>query len=297
MFLDFLIDTVHQLVSVPVEKLQKTLFLIDQILSKKKVTVKMMQQICGLLNFLGRAIVPGRAFTRRLYCYTGQSRQPHTTNEAAKQVQLQAYHHIRVNGEIKADLSMWKKFLSHPSSFSRPFMDFSKVLQANEVNFFTDSSGSAEHGCGGICEESWFTQKWEREFILQQKPSIEFLELYAVTTGILLWIRRFTNQRIVIFCDNISVVHMINNSTSNCRQCLNLIHLITLECLIQNVRVYAKYIKSKENELADALSRGQETRFWSIIERKRLTVDNNPTPLPENIWPMYKVWKTVTNSR
>ena len=32
-----------------------------------KATVKQLQQLCGFLNFLCRAIVPGHAFTRRMY--------------------------------------------------------------------------------------------------------------------------------------------------------------------------------------------------------------------------------------
>ena len=32
--------------------------------AQRKITVLQLQKICGFLNFLGRAIIPGRAFTR-----------------------------------------------------------------------------------------------------------------------------------------------------------------------------------------------------------------------------------------
>ena len=34
---------------------------------KKKATVKDLQSLCGILNFLGRVVFPGRTFTRRMY--------------------------------------------------------------------------------------------------------------------------------------------------------------------------------------------------------------------------------------
>ena len=89
-FLGLLVDTINQIVAVPVEKIQKALELIDEILSKKKMTLKQLQKICGFLNFLGRAVVPGRAFTRHLYMSTkgcGETLKPH--------------HHIRVQPEIR----------------------------------------------------------------------------------------------------------------------------------------------------------------------------------------------------
>ena len=66
-FLGLLIDTINQLVCVPVDKIEKARQLISHIINKKnkKLTVKQLQQITGFLNFLGKAVTPGRTFTRR----------------------------------------------------------------------------------------------------------------------------------------------------------------------------------------------------------------------------------------
>ena len=91
-FLGLLIDTVNQCVCIPVEKVTKAVNLIESILNKKskKVTLNQLQKVCGFLNFLGRCIIPGRAFARRLYTYTSN-------------VKLKPHHHIRVNGEMRQD--------------------------------------------------------------------------------------------------------------------------------------------------------------------------------------------------
>ena len=75
-FLGLLIDTVLQCVFVPIDKVSKALLLIESILLKKskKVTLNQLQKVCGFLNFLGRCVIPGRAFTRRLYVYVVQQR-------------------------------------------------------------------------------------------------------------------------------------------------------------------------------------------------------------------------------
>ena len=105
-FLGLLIDTINQLVCIPVEKVDKAVNLIQVVLNKKskKVTLNQLQKVCGFLNFLGRCVIPGRAFTRRLYAYTANDK-------------LKPHHHIRVNAEMRDDLKMWLIFLQHPAIF------------------------------------------------------------------------------------------------------------------------------------------------------------------------------------
>ena len=112
-FLGLLIDTINQCVSIPVDKVLKAVSLIESIIGKesRKVTLNQLQKVCGFLNFLGRCVIPGRAFTRRLYYYTANDK-------------LKPHHHIRVNAEMREDLAMWLQFLQHPAVFCRPFMDF-----------------------------------------------------------------------------------------------------------------------------------------------------------------------------
>ena len=185
------------------------------------------------------------------------------------------------------DLGMWEQFLYHPSIFCHPFMDFDRYVQADQLNFYTDASGNCELGMGGICATSWMMQMWDPVFTKRVSPSIEYLELYAVTATILNWIHRFANMRVIIFCDNISVIQMVNKSTSSCK-CMVLVRLITLQCLIHNVRVYAKYVRSQDNEISDALSRNQMDRFRRLIAN--MDIEAKATLIPEQIWSIAKIW-------
>ena len=244
-FLGMLLDSERQVICIPMDKLIKATNWVDYFLNrnKKKATVLEFQKLTGILNFLCRSIIPGRAFLQRLYVKTiagGKILKPH--------------HHIRISEEHRLDLLIWKQFLSSPDNYYRPFME-SVAINAQEIDMYSDASGNYQLGFGAYCGCEWTFGQWDQTFCDRVQPSIEYLELFAVLVGVLNWIWRFKNRRIVLFCDNEAVVHMINNSTSKCKNCMVLMRLLVAECILQNVRVYAKHVKTNENGKADALSR------------------------------------------
>ena len=68
---------------------------------------------------------------------------------------------------------------------------------------------------------------------------------------------------------------------------MTLQRLIMLQGMKNNVRIYAKHIKSENNMLSDALSRLQFDRFWKHVPA---TMEKLQTPVPEEIWPIDKIW-------
>ena len=134
-FLGLMIDTRNQKVIVPADKVAKALGQIEFILTKRnrKITLRKLQEICGLLNFISKAVVPGRVFNRRLY-----AKGAHLSNQN---------HHLYVDAEMKRDLKMWRFFLERPESFARGFFDFASDRNSKEINFYTDASTTK--GCGG----------------------------------------------------------------------------------------------------------------------------------------------------
>ena len=66
-FLGILLDGQHMFLAIPEDKRIKAINMLRRFIDKKKATVKELQQLCGYLNFLNRAIHPGRVFMRRMY--------------------------------------------------------------------------------------------------------------------------------------------------------------------------------------------------------------------------------------
>ena len=151
-----------------------------------------------------------------------------------------------------------------------------------------DSSKNYRLGCGGVCGKNWFALQWDPFFFQLYNPSINYLELYAVTVGVLLWMKNYKNKRVVLFCDNMSVVYMINSTSSSCKNCMILIRIIVLFSLIYNVRVYAKHVRGVKNKLADWLSRAKFNKFMQATKGKNF--NKKPEEIPQELWPMEKVW-------
>ena len=279
-FLGLLLDSARQVICIPQDKLDKALNWVEYFLNKnnKKAILKEFQKLCGTLNFLCRCIVPGRAFLRRLYVKATNS----------KGATLKPHHHVKITEEHRLDLLVWKQFLIHQDCYNRPFMDTMK-LDAVQLDMYSDASGNYQLGFGAYCGPEWTYGKWDVEFCEQVKPSIEYLELFAVLVGVLNWIKLFRNKRIILFCDNQAVVHMINQSTSTCKNCMVLIRLLTVESILQNVRIYARHVGTKDNGKADALSRLDMCRFWKLSAMD--SMNEQPTCVPSEIWPIKKIWR------
>ena len=185
---------------------------------------------------------------------------------------------------------MWGEFIDHPSIYARHFMDFSAILRADEIQMFSDASKSPLLRYGDLAGNSWLYGQWDYDFIIARDPSIAYLELYALAARVLSWIHRFRNRRVILFCDNQSVVHMVNSTSSSCHNCMVLIHKIVLTCLKENVRLFAKYVPSKMNVAADYLSRLKIQEFRSL----KKSWDALPTVTPEELLPMSAIWKSTS---
>ena len=282
-FLGILLDGSTHRLAIPQEKIAKARKFLDWVAQRDKVTIKFIQRLTGTLNFLNKVVVPGRTFTRRLYS------KLKTTDRFGKE--LKPYHHVKLSKEFKVDCEMWRFFLNNAGvkELCRPFVDFSISVYARKLNFYTDSSLNPDLGMGGVFNERWFCQAWGRDFVLQQRPSIAYLELYALVTAVMMWgdDYRLSNSRIIIFCDNKGVRDMVNLQVSNCRKCMKLIRLLVLSNIKHNRRIFVEYVASKENSLADALSRFEFSRFW---RKAPSYMNNKPDRMPECMWPIQKLW-------
>ena len=123
-------------------------------------------------------------------------------------------------------------------------------------------------------------------FIIEENPCIEFLELFAVTVSVQLWLHTVKNRTIRLYCDNDAVVKMLRKSSSSCKKCMILIRKITLLCLEYNVKIKAKHVGTKANAISDALSRGQMNRFRRQLRKHKKTVNPLPDHIPQELYPV-----------
>ena len=178
----------------------------------------------------------------------------------------------------------------HPTVLSRPFLDFSSTLSALDIGMFSDMSQNANLGYGAICGCSWMYGQWSKEFILQNDPSIQYIELFGVLAAVMAWIHRFRHKRIILHCNNSSVVEMINSSSSRCKNCMVLIQMLVLKSLVENVRIFARHIKGIHNYFSNSLSRLCIDKFLNFASRDGIQFEEHPTKIHDDLWPMEKLW-------
>ena len=230
-FLGILLNGKSLTLSIPLEKRIKALNLLNEMSSRKKATVKQLQVLTGYLNFLTKAIVLGRTFTRCMYAkYAQLGAKGNKVQNLTVVNKLKSHHHVPLDGEFHFDCEVWRVFLDNyqDCAVCHPMIDLSKTVNTQQLRFTSDASANAEYGIGATFENRWLFGQWEPGYIKNNEPSIEYLELLGVTAALLTWGHLIKNKRVEIFYNNMAVVCMINNYASSCSNCMYLLRIITL---------------------------------------------------------------------
>ena len=133
-FLGMLLDGKTHTISISLKRRDEMLAMINRFSQKRKATIKDLQKQAGHLNFINRAVVPGRAFKRRIYAkFSG----PNLLSNSGKI--LQQHHHVKLDHEFRMDCMMWSIFLTDLTAVNRPFLDLNKVSTASDISFYSDA--------------------------------------------------------------------------------------------------------------------------------------------------------------
>ena len=281
-FLGMLLNGKTLTIKVPEDKRLKTLNMLQTAAEHKKLTIKEIQCLTGTLNFLNKAIVPGRVFTRRMYALLSSKMTDRNGNP------LKQHYHINLTREFRNDCVMWMEFLSHQGAVNKKIMEFDSNNKPEDIVFFQMpvkvktwdlvvsliNNGSLEDG--------------HLVFIKEEDPSIAYLELYALCAGIFTWSDQIKGKKVLLHCDNQSVVQMVNNMTSGCGNCMYLLRMLMIDNLLSNRIVQLVYIPTHLNIFADLLSRQRIDRF---LARAPEGTKIMPDTLPMKIWPISRIWQ------
>ena len=255
------LDSVSFEARLPLDKIDKCLSLIASFLTRKKLTLKEIQSLTGMLNFACSVVVPGRAFLRRLIDLTVGVHSP--------------YHYVRISREVKADLKLWQSFLTGfngRSFFLEDFWDSSDKLE-----LFTDAAGSL--GFGAIFGRKWCYGKWPDNWLHQ---NIAILEFYPIVLSLYLWGHHMQNRCILFLTDNEALVYVINKQSCKDKNLMFFVRKLVLVCLQNSILFKAKHVRGIYNTLADSLSRLQVDTFKCLAP---VHMEREPTDIPVHLQP------------
>ena len=252
------LDTKNMVIRLPKTKLEKARTTVQTATKATSLSLLELQKITGYLNFVGTVVPLGRTFLRRLY-------------------NMQLYfpehgRHLRrrISTGAQKDLTWWLKILRMEPERSIELRD-RKV-----ITLWSDASGAKGLGAfyvqgrqkqPGGPESQNQTQRDKfpepqrgaafsislPRYITRTREHINTKEMRAVEQALLHWGRTWKHHRVVIHTDNRAVAHGIENRTIRgasmdvLRRCL----LLAAE---NDLEIEVKWISTKENSLADALS-------------------------------------------
>ena len=241
-WLGFNIDTEKMLFKVPLEKIDKIIVLLDDVLSAVLTTPRKIAKIAGNLISISIAIGKiSRLFTRQMYFFIENRKYWDDLS-------------ILPNEVIK-ELQFWKKGLSHNNGFRiRPSQVTSKVV-------FSDASNNGYGGyivdrLGDIICKGFFTRD-------EINTSSTYRELLAVkrmlqSIGFLL-----RNENVQWNTDNLNITRIMQVGSSKKLLQNTAIEIFEL-CLCYNIEIFPQWIPRDKNNVADKLSKQQDNDNWSI---------------------------------
>ena len=238
-YLGLEIDVINMCIRLPPEKIKRCKQLILTLMSRKKVRLKEIQSLCGLLQFACRAIIPGRPFLRRLY-------------DATKGIENPKYF-IRVSAHMKKDLAVWLTFLSN---YNGRTMLLSQMFSTPDYTIITDASKS--FGFGAICGNLWLCGEWPQTW---KKHAITMLEFGPILFAIATWSHLFNNKCIHVKTDNLALVSIVNKQTSTDLNLMFMVRKMVKLLLKYNILLKASHILGHDNKQADLISRGRIDLF------------------------------------
>lgn len=258
-----LIDTLEMSATVPRDKVQKALDLIECLMVKTHVQLYQVQKLTGLLNFMCKCVRPGRAFMRRLWDLT--CIDSHTNDKSVL---------VPITNAAKQDMKAWKMFLM---SFNGSTLLTHEIWMSAEVlHLFTDSCQTI--GYAGVFKDKWFCGLWESQF---KTCNILILEFVPIVIALHLFGNELKNKYIILHTDNMALMHVINNQTSKCSKTMALVRKLVVYLLLNNINVRAEHIPGYKNTLADSLSR------FKVKDAKREApwLSNLPLEIPIKLQP------------
>ena len=255
-YLGIILDTAKMEARLPDDKRQRICDILGDFINKRTCTKRQLLSLLGHLNFACRVIHPGRSFISYLIKLSTTVKELH--------------HHVKISAECRLDLSMWYKFLSGWNGVS--FFLHDNIEEAADLHLFTDSTDRA---FAGIYHNQWF-QGIIPQAILEgeETVSMAFCELYPIVMSCVLWGSTWGCKRLLFHCDNLGTVNIITKGRSKSSLIMRLMRKLTWISAVHNFTVHAKHLPSRENSIADAISRFQMEKFRQL----KPTADTVPTP-------------------
>jgi len=269
--LGYIIDTLKFELRLSPLKQATTIKEIDKALSGRSLTLVQSQKLAGRLAWSARVIRLGRSYNRSIWEFIS------TFTKAG------GYPRRRLTAELRQDLLWWRDALT----LSNGILFFDDT-DRKQFHLFSDASGILGYGAFFFLEDSrgttWppYSVSLPQDDSLSCYPNAEHRlalinerEVRAITTSFQLWATRWEHSSVCIHTDNTVALSGFQNTVVKGPGNYPLREILQLAAAY-DITLYAEWVSSAENGLADALSRFDRDRVLLLCPHW----DTSDLPLP-----------------
>jgi len=239
-WLGVMIDTIAMKASIPTERLAYTVTLIDKAMRESAsggMKRRELESLVGVLSFACQLVAAARAHLSLLYTTLHSVRRGRITLSEGAVEDLWFLRHFLVTWNGSADLME-----------DRPMLP---------MEAFSDASSS--WGYGAYWNGEMISQSWEQFGFTP--PNIAHGELLAVLAGLLKWGAYWRHSRILLRIDSTTALAGVRSGRVSGFEvgpsASKIARAILLTAAFLSISLETEWISSEDNDIADALSRGQ----------------------------------------
>ena len=236
-------NTIAMTMTLPEKKLLEVVECVREWGDRKRATLKQIQSLFGLLQFVACVAPPAKLFTNRI---------------------------LDAMREIGSD-----NYTSLSWGFKRDLKFFSDLLpQLKGVKLMQKEDFTAHHileldaclsGCGAICGDQYYGRTFPDSVRSENHP-IAHLELLNVVVAVKMWSGRWAGHRVRIICDNMNAVLAVHSGRTKdpfMQHCARELHLY---CACYDIELLMSHAPGVEMQRADALSREHlDQKFRGLV--------------------------------
>ena len=231
--------TVHQDFAIPDDKRCRYLALIDRVTGRRRDQRGILEKLNGCLMYSSNVHWCGPAFLGELReCMYSVSRPEHWCT---------------ITPLLRQDLDVWRWMLMKKNRISFKWYLRRDRRQYTDFEIYTDASGT---GLGGYnCDNGEWFQYAIPSRLVGPDFDVNRYEMAAIYVAFMLWGAQATKKCIHIWTDNEPCKWALIKKKSRSPYVRWLLRAVCIHTVIHDYLFYVDYINTKENTVADKLSR------------------------------------------
>ena len=237
-FLGIVIDSVSFTLELPKGKLDEFYVMLTQFASRKRASLRQLQQLAGRLNWACQVVKGGRSYLRRIL-------------DIIKPLKL-SHHKAVLPPSFFADIHWWLQFLP---VFNGTCIAL-KYAPVNDV--YIDASRS---GSGFLFANDWGYCSWKWDFPAMQDFHINEMEIMSAVFAARRWAPYWANSRVVFHTDSITARAALQKGTARSGRIMPYLQELFWWSAQFNFSIDAVYIPGRDNDTPDIISRLQQPGY------------------------------------